>query len=34
MPLPPPERSADETPEEPVEETGPRCRSIKDDGWD
>ncbi|WP_341859776.1 hypothetical protein WKH79_04820 [Qipengyuania sp. GPGPB31] len=34
MPLPSPERGAGEAPEEPSEDTGPRCRSIKDDGWD
>ena len=34
MPLPSPKKSAVETPEEPVEDSGPRCWSIKDDGWD
>ncbi|PCH76242.1 MAG: hypothetical protein COC07_07925, partial [Erythrobacteraceae bacterium] len=34
MPLPLPERGAREVPEEPVEDSGPRCRSIKDDSQD
>jgi len=32
MPLPSPERSAWEAPEEPTEDEGPRVRSIKDGG--
>ena len=34
MPLPSPEGSAGEAPEETPEGTGPRCRTIKDEGWD
>ena len=34
MPLPSPERGAAEAPEEPVEDEGPRVRSIKDEGWE
>jgi hypothetical protein len=34
MPLPSPERGAWEAPEQPAEDNGPRCRTIKDDGWD
>ncbi|UYH55995.1 hypothetical protein N6L26_05420 [Qipengyuania sp. SS22] len=34
MPLPAPERGVWEAPEEPAEDDGPRCRTIKDDGWD
>ena len=34
MPLPSPEGSAGEAPEEMPEATAPRCRTIKDEGWD
>ena len=34
MPLPSPERGTGEAEGERVEDDGPRCRTIKDEGWD